>query len=69
MSHHLDELKQRQKELTEEITSVANEYNQINEQQNARLNLIKDRQGALGEINRLISKEEDLVKNTEIVKD
>tara|TARA_R100000231_G_scaffold98321_1_gene73432 strand:+ start:1239 stop:1448 length:210 start_codon:yes stop_codon:yes gene_type:complete len=69
MSHHLDELKERQKELTEEITSVANEYNQINEQQNARLNLIKDRQGALGEINRQISKENDLVKNTEIVTD
>jgi len=64
MSH----LTERKEELTKEIQTVADEYNRVNAEQTQRLDFIKNRQGALEEINRQIQKqEEESSTETEVV--
>ena len=61
MSH----LTERKEELTKEIQTVADEYNRVNSEQTQRLDFIKNRQGALEEINRQIQKQEEEESSTE----
>jgi len=64
MSH----LTERKEEITKEIQTIADEYNRINSEQTQRLDFIKNRQGALEEINRQIQKqEEESSTETEVV--